>query len=89
MAPISSHTNPNIATRASSRVPTRLSSVVIAISTSAITVNCTGVPSITSNCAMKGAAPVAIAASVTNRAQPYTQPAIHAQRFPNKRRAHG
>ena len=42
IAPTSSQTNPNIATRESRRVPDKLSEVVAAMSTSAITVVATG-----------------------------------------------
>ena len=89
MAPTSSQMNPNIATRASRRVPLKLSTVVMTMRTSAIAVVATGVLSSPNSCARNGATPVATPAIVQHSAQPYTQPAIHAQRLPTSRRAQG
>jgi len=60
---------PNMATRASSRVPLKLSAVVRPMSTSAIVVVAAGALSTANNCARNGAAPVATPAMVQHRAQ--------------------
>ncbi len=69
MAPTSSQMNPNMAARASKRVPLKLSSVVAVMSTRAMTVVATGVMSRPNNCSTNGATPVATPAMVQHRAQ--------------------
>ena len=69
MAPTNSQMKPNIATRASRRVPLKFSSVVMAMSASAMMVVAKGVLSTPNSCARNGAIPVATPAMVQHRAQ--------------------
>ena len=70
MAPMSSHMKPNIATRASSRVPLTLQAVANTIIASAMAVVFVGVTGKPRSCATNGAPPVATAAIETRSAQP-------------------
>jgi hypothetical protein len=70
MAPMISQVNPNIAIRASRRVPDRLREVVAAMSTSAITVVAAGMLARPNKRARNGAMPVATPAMVQQSAQP-------------------